>query len=158
MSTPFDTRPLVDDADVISALIPDSPAALLAPDKTPTEAPQVQYVYVPAPITTTFPAPPMYDEPEKFWDTDWFMVALIALKCATILGIVGILSVYVIYPVVTLVTTIVTVFGEMAVGLATLAIVMTLAYWATSLLGFWDHSRSLARGGESFGTRRLVLH
>ena len=149
MSTPFDTRPLVDDADVISALIPDSPAALLTSDETPTETlPRVQYVYVPAPITATLPAPPMYDEPEKFWDTDWFMVALVAMKCMTILGIAGIISVYVVYPVVMLVTTVVTVFGEIAAGLGALIVIGSVAFWATSLLGFWDHSSPLARGGE----------
>lgn len=152
MSAPSKLLPTVTeptDADIIAMLIPDSPEVLcLEPEVALGEAPTVVVspaaeLVVVEPVSAVLAAPQTLPDRERFWDMDGFWLTFLALKYAMFAGIVGIIGFYVVYPVVAFLIMVVGMIGGLSTGIGVLALVVGL-FWATALLGFWDHKSSRA--------------
>lgn len=140
----------VTESEVIAALIPDTPAALCDPPATqpmpkPLEQPEpidtTQPITVYRPVVQLLPAQPepaLDFERGQYWDTG---STLLVLALALGVGIVGMVGYYVVYPVVMVVATVVGAVGNAGALVGALALVAVGLYWATALLGFWDHPK-----------------
>ena len=130
MTAPTEIGPIVEDqefSDIVATLILDSPA-----ESPPTQlAPQRIYVDRYPPQI----APPLFEESsERFWDGDWFWLAMIAIKYLGICGIIATLGHFVILPVVTFLA----VAGPAIMAMGVIAVAI---FWSTQLMGFWDHTK-----------------
>lgn len=133
MTTPTEERqPLLDQefSDIVATLILDPPVP------EPQLAPRIIYVDRQPPVI----APSLFEEkPERFWNGDPFWFALLAIKYLGIMGVIAIVGQFIILPIASVV---------IAVGpaLVLMAVVGVVLFWATQLMGFWDHSSPAQAG------------
>jgi hypothetical protein len=156
MSSPTEIRPGVENqefSDIVAALILDPPATESPPTKelpAPREYAPQKVVYV-----DRYPpeiASPLFETSERFWDGDAFWLAILATKYLGIMGIIATLGYFVIWPVVTFLA----IVGPTLIAMGITAVVI---FWATQLMGFWDHTRPVqSRKTKAVPATRLVTH